>query len=254
MGLPAYLVTNLISGNSTITSDTEDANYPHENLYDQILANPFRFTVTTGGYIEVDLGSAQSFDTIFLGGHNLDASATIVITAGNSPAPTTGIAAPAYRAGGMVAVITPTQSARYIRITITDSNTDNTEIGELVIGARVALPRSFRHGFGGGVLQQNLQMETERGVKWVYKQYQREQREYEFRIDGDAELSDFRTLHNAVDGNLTPFVWIPDISGTDVYYVRKERGFAFTELREKDAAYDYRMSLSEETPGTSVTT
>ena len=46
MAAPSYLVTNEIDSSATITVSTEDTVYVKENLYDGILAKPFRFTVT----------------------------------------------------------------------------------------------------------------------------------------------------------------------------------------------------------------
>ena len=255
MGLPAYLYTNLLDDNATITPSAEDSVYPASGLYDSILAWPSKLT-TSGGTWSIDLGSAKSFDTIAIGNHNFVATAVVQIKAGLTPSPTSVIATPAWREKGIVSFLS-TQSARYIDIVVTETNPESTSIGELAIGTRIAFPISWR--WGGrplGEEQKTLGARTDRGVLKAHQQYALESRDYIFRIVGDTDIAIFRTLHETVLGSIRPFWLFPNVAGTEVFFGRKEDGFnpveitdAYDETAAGGKVVDYILKFTEDSNG-----
>lgn len=69
---------NNIFDDATLSSDNPDPNYPLSSIQDIHLTNRFRFADLTGGYIDMDLGSAQSVSSVGIIG-NLSASTTITL-------------------------------------------------------------------------------------------------------------------------------------------------------------------------------
>lgn len=120
--------------------------------------------------------------------------------------------------------------------------------------ALVVLPVAERYGAAIGEQREDLLMETERGKRYVYNQFKRTIRTMTFRVT-ESQLVAFRTLHEAVNGQATPFYWVVDTddSASGVLYVRKEKDFRPTELDQPTAAngiqvpmYDYVLSLTGE--------
>lgn len=258
MGNPAYLYENLIE-TASITSSTEDAAYPLENLYHPWLAKAFKFTVTTGGWIEFDFGSPQSFDTVCIHGHNLNSAATIAITAGAAPAPAGSIGAPSWAKYNIWDDV-GAQTYRYLRVTIVDSNSVATRIGGIRIGTRVELSRPRRLGETPWSRdQKNLTGETYRGVISAYKRYAREKRRWLFQMLGQSQLDALRTLHELVDGNLVPFTMIEDTERAEALFGRKEETFDPQEEIEPSVyggaeiyLYDYLMDFIEDSHGVDI--
>ena len=219
MGLPAYVAGNLITSSTTITTSTADTVYTTANLYDKKQAKPFKFTVTTGGWVQIDLGSSQAFDSAGICGHNFDSSAVVLIEAYNSNPPTTSVGTPSYRAGSVWSDL-GSLNARYIRFTITDSNTVNSKIGQLVVNARTVLPKQRVAGdHVPGIREEDIYMETERGMIYVYQLFNKNHIQASWQIT-NTELASFRTWHNTVRGRLYPFLYIPNVETAENYYVR----------------------------------
>jgi hypothetical protein len=126
--------------------------------------------------------------------------------------------------------------------------------------ALVVLPVAERYGSLIGIEENDIAFETERGVRYVYKQFKRKVRRMTFRMT-EAQLAAFETLHNAVEGQLTPFYFVPDTDNAAVVlYVRKEPSFLPKELDEPAVVdgvvttmYDYTLELTAEVDPISIT-
>jgi hypothetical protein len=252
----AYLAENLIDAGTTITPSTEDSAYPKANLYDRQAARVFRSTSPSSLTILLDFGAAVAADTIALINHNLTQSASLKLEADNGSPPTTDIAVPTYRQHDLWKSFTST-SKRYWLLTITDSNTADIQIGQLILGVRVAFPRGRKIGnYTPATRRANLSGETYAGVFWNYHLFQRKQLNPSFRVGSSAELAILTGLDAATFGNLYPFLYIPDQAAADCYYVRKEPDFEPQEftgrLAGPELVHDYQMILIEESRGLEV--
>jgi hypothetical protein len=251
----AYLANNLIVNAATIAASSADTAYPIANLCDYIGANVMRATSKTTLVLTIDLGAAAPADSIALINHNLTAGSSISLKAGNSPNPSTVVASPTYRVHDLWKAFTLT-TARYWTVTISDNNPVNLQIGELLLGARVALPRGRRIGnYSPATKRAAITGETYAGVIHSYHLFERKQFNPIFRVASAAELAVFQTLDALTYGNLYPFLFVPDGSGVDCYYVRKEPDFEPSEigrLTGPEIAHDYQMILIEESRGLEV--
>ncbi len=251
MSNPAYIADNLIDGDTVISSSTEDAAYPLENLFDERLALPFRWTSAVGGYIEFDLLAARSFNTIAI--LNLPSASSITVKAGAAPNPSTLLATPTWQAGGVWADL-GAQSARYVRVTVVLVSTAYPQVGFIALQTRTSLtPQSFKFGYEAGLEEANLERETERGVRFVYRQFARDLLNVEWRVQPD-QLAQLRALHTAVGGREHPFVFIPDAAAAPVLFCRKEPGFKYRNVDGRTDVFDYSMQLSGESPGADILT
>lgn len=255
MGMPGYIVENLVSSSTPLTSSTEDSIYTLDNLYDKILAKPFKFTVTTGGWVQVDLTASESIDTLGLMGHNFDSSATIVVKADNSNPPTTVRGSPTYRENGLW-VDLGSISARYVLIQITDSNTDNSYFSQLIINTRTEFSKQrFPGSHTPGIEETKVAMETERGVRYRFALFNRNEITSTWRLT-ETQLAEFRAFHNAVRGSQYPFLFIPNVEESDVYYVRlAEDSFMPRELAGRGgwkSYFEHVLKFSEESHGEAV--
>jgi hypothetical protein len=117
----------------------------------------------------------------------------------------------------------------------------------------IDLPVAERYGAIIGQQDEDLVLETEKGVRWVYKQFTRTYRKVKFRVTA-TELEAFFDLHVAVGGQETPFYYYPDTDNPGVrFFVRKDKDFMPQELEspvnvdgEIMAVFDYEMTLTGE--------
>src|SRR6266571_4832453 len=122
--------------------------------------------------------------------------------------------------------------------------------------ALVAFPVSFGFDSLKGHEEGDLAFETERGKRWVYKQFTRRTLKLQFRLT-DSQLAIFETLHQAVQGQAIPFYFVPDVNASplDALYVRKEQNFtpARATGMEQDGTvgrfWEYLLELSAEVTG-----
>jgi hypothetical protein len=230
----AYLATNVIDSDATITPSTVDTSYPVTNLYDRIAAKVFRCTSKTTLTLEFDLGSAHPADTIAIINHNMTSGASLSLKAGDSPNPSTGIATPTYRARDIWKAFTDT-SKRYWKLEISDgSNPAILQIGQIIIGRRIAFPVARRIGNYSPARKRNMvKGETYAGSIYNYLLFERAQLNPSFRIGAAADLAVFETLDQTVYGDIHPFVYIPSVAGGECYYVRKEQDFEPQEFTSK---------------------
>ncbi|RPH38302.1 hypothetical protein EHM92_00025 [bacterium] len=252
----AYLATNLITSAATITPSTEDTAYPRANLYDKQAARVFKGTSLTSLTILIDFEASVQADTISLINHNLTASAVLSLKAGSGSPPSTVVATPVYRQHDLWKAFTAV-SARYWLLTITDSNSVAIQIGQLLIGNRTVFPRARRIGesYRPAQKRNTISGETYAGVLWNYHLFERREFNPSFRVSSAAELAVLTALDASVFGNVYPFVYIPDASGVDVYYVRKEQDYQPQEigrLSGLELAHDYQMTLVEESRGLEI--
>lgn len=249
MGNPAYVYINLIEDAAGLSSSTEDASYPVTNIYDRVKANPFKFTVANG-YVEIDLGAPIAFDMFGLVGHNAT-SLTGTVKADNTPVPTTTIATLTHRTEDLWSIASAT--AQYIRFTSTAG--DITQIGEMILGTRTVLPRAARWGIGKGITAEGVTYKTYGGATWDYENYAQRYLRPTFRFP-ESEYAAFELFSTRVQRN--PFLWIPNVSNPEVYYVKKMRGFDPEPVAPgRDGSsmalwYDWRVAMEAESLGLAV--
>lgn len=107
-------------------------------------------------------------------------------------------------------------------------------------------PGAPRFGAQFDVEEENTVLTTNYGVRHIYRHFTRQVWRLTFRITHTQKIGAWKTMHDALDGELTPFYFRV---GDDVLYCRKERGFAPTQLTERtspEPIYDYDITLTEE--------
>lgn len=252
----AFLVENEISSNATLTPSSEDEAYPIENIYGLQAANVFRSTSKSSLTILIDFGAAVIADTLAIINHNFTDAVVLSLKAGSVNPPTTVVASPSYRAHDIWKAFI-SLSARYWLLTITDSNPNYLEIGQLLIGTRTAMPRARQMGnYKPAKKRSNLTEETYAGVPYVYHLFERHEFNPSFRVATEAELAILRQLDDQTYGNFKPFLWIPDHTQAECYYVRKQRDFEPEELKGRlpnaELVHDYQLLLVEESRGLDI--
>lgn len=110
--------------------------------------------------IVCDLGSSQTFANLAIALHTIPEGATITVEGGTAPGVYTLAETLPWRAGAMVAELSPTWTARYLRVTLSDA--PDATIGWLYAGnalttelsADMTLSRAYRIARGDGGLYQ----------------------------------------------------------------------------------------------------
>jgi len=220
MGLPAYFQTSILTiatleDKGTAVSTT----YPLTYLLDSILGTTARWT-SGGAAVEAHLSS--NYDSLFIGNHNLVSPATFQVQADTVTPPGGGVltVTPTARTGNMFIDLTFALNRAYLRIT--PSLVAAQEIGELLVGTRIPFPRNFEWSMPKPDTDLGITLDTPAGNQFDYEfgSYT------EFRpswMYPESERASFRAFSQAVGRQ--PFVWIPDVAGTEAYFVKKERSF-----------------------------
>lgn len=109
-------------------------------------------------------------------------------------------------------------------------------------------PIAPMHGSAFDADEQNIVHETNRGVRRVYRLFEREVWRLVFRFS-ETEKPSFRAMHDAVDGQINPFYFRV---GTTILFCRKEAGFRPRMLADptRGPVYDYELILTEEITAT----
>ncbi|HTK86991.1 MAG TPA: hypothetical protein VL329_04630 [Nitrospiraceae bacterium] len=129
--------------------------------------------------------------------------------------------------------------------------------GEPVVsGTLVELPINSRLGVEYGTEYSDILLETERGRRWVYPQYNRYRRTMNFRLTL-AQLAAFQALDEAVGGQRDPFILVldTDVSPYEQIFCRKESSMIVKQLENvaHGGMVDYQMVITEEPTGPEIT-
>lgn len=126
----------------------------------------------------------------------------------------------------------------------------------IVTGDIVELPITSRIGVEYGLERSDILMETERGRRLVYPQFERYRRTMNYRLTL-TQLDGFETLDAAVGGQRDPFMFVldTDVSPYEMFMVRKESSMIVKQLENvaHGAIVDYQMIITEEPTGPEIT-
>lgn len=120
----------------------------------------------------------------------------------------------------------------------------------------VPLPRGPRFAGTFGEREQiDLELVTGRGVRWIYRLFDRDNADLTFRFPSD-EKADFRMMHDLADGKAIPFYFTLDYTASPLVaiYARKEAGFKPVILSQASdpVIYEYNLKLTGEISPDSV--
>jgi hypothetical protein len=139
---------------ATLTEQSEDANYPAENVQDTSLIKVWRSATVAGVYVTIDAGTGATIiaDAAIVAGHNLTASSETHILAGSTESALTAAATidttMTYRSGIILNYFTST-TERWWRFTFEDASNTNSylSVGRLFLGLKLDLSPSAAEEF-----------------------------------------------------------------------------------------------------------
>ncbi len=226
MGKPAYIATNLAADAVSVTglAPLDSSVYPVSYINDEILATPYKIS-DFGDNITFDLTNSPfiSYDSIFVGNHNVSSGGSMVLYTGTVLLSLGVLVTVPYRLKNSWVSFTSQTFKNYAQLQITDfSLEDQLEIGEIVIGPHVVLPRAPMWGIGKTQVNKGVTLETLGGVPWDYELNHYKVFQPTFRFP-ESEYAAFLAFSDAV--GRSPFVYIPNVDSSESYYVKKDRGF-----------------------------
>lgn len=230
MGVPGYLYSDWITALavSAIAITSEDStNYPETNLQNENVALATRTTAKVAIKLQVDLGSAKAPQIFAILNHNFSGGTYDInsyTAADFATGKTTVESAKAIRALDMYHREASAPTARqYWEWDFTNCTSADSyfEIGRaMMFSDRTALTYAEDFVRGRGYGYRNIINQTAFGTRWVHKLTEKRER---FELAWGTRLSttiatEMRTLYETVYGDAHPFLFIPDITGTDCYY------------------------------------
>lgn len=232
---------------ATITATSSNAAYPIANVKALPITTVWRSTSAAVQNIDVDFGSAQSADLIALVNHNLTTGAVITVSAGTTTGYLNFSQTMTYREFTAFLWLSAAISYRYWRINISDtSNPDSyIQVGYLGLGPSTCPNFTFRHGSIQEPEFVNLEMNSPYGVPFSMEMYRRQKFKAEFGPLSTANITILRDLYVDLKRDVYPFIFLPDSTGTEAYFMRMVAQF---EERVESQSYT-RWELVEDSYG-----
>jgi hypothetical protein len=197
------------AGAAAITSTTEDASFPHENLIDDRAGTLFKFTASAAN-LQIDLDRGAGFaaltgiDRLYIpDGHNL--SSTIDVfeddNSGFSSA-TTLLSAGAVPASGAVDLDITESSERYIRVEF--NGTGQWELPQLILTKTLTTTRGPDPDWRGPVPEENALHARKASGATAHLQLGADQDSWRFVYNRVLEATDLTNLDSLLDLGSTP--------------------------------------------------
>lgn len=219
---------------TTITASAADAEYPAAYLVDLNPAKPGKLTTTTGSWVFA-FASARRVDVVALIHHNLTAGLEVRIQgnatdAWGSPTFNQQITIPAYHEDGfsVCPFLDLTGLAGYSasgflfwRVVVVGVNAAPVAIGEIcLIGTKRTLEVNVSWGAQDGEEHPIVEHRTDHGVSTIVD-LGTKWRTFAGEIDGtDVAFASRRSLFRDARGRARPWLFIPDPSVNDAWFVR----------------------------------
>jgi hypothetical protein len=241
MGVFACMLSNINNffAKATVTAASQAPGYFADSSIQLPYNKPWRSTALSGQWIEFDLGIPTPLDFIMIGNHNLTPEASITVTSGDAPAPTTNAETVPWRErDAYVRVVA--RNLQFWRITFTDVTNPYgfIQVG-YVPGGRLRL---FPFGVSYGDMTEDfynfLENTTEFGITHMVSLWSGSSLMLPFNVRTRSQLEDLRRLFHDVEGRRNPLFVIPDTDRYDGYF-----GRFTTSLRWQDNAFAFDTSL-----------
>jgi hypothetical protein len=227
MSYPAYLshASNyLISDAATVTASTTASGFPVANVVSLPIAKPHRFTGDASESYLIDLGSAKEVTLAAVVAHNLSDAAIVTLRGGSSADPDGSQFEEEieWREREMFLLLDEAETYRYWKLGFEDADNENefVQVGYVMLGAATRFAFGFKFDWALRDNYENARVESEWGVPHVTKLYNRVNIDIEFEPLLSSEAATLRALVRALDGDTTPFLFIPDADEYEGYFGR----------------------------------
>jgi hypothetical protein len=239
MGLPRYIVNNLISGASCAQATTQ---YPAANLYDGRVGKPFLANNTTIS-ITLTLTSGFNTDAICIARHNLTVSPVLTPSGGSPITLTLNTADDSFGA-----IFTPSAATSWTLVVT--SNAVNVQIGEIFMGQSGTFGTYGAFDFGssmGAEYLNDLHRDFYGSVAGAYELSNCRLISLNWGRHNDTTRALLRYIWRTLSGNYRPFAFVKDSADTDwgLYRVDNNYGAGFVDY----GYFSTQLVLREETAG-----
>lgn len=211
---------------TSITTSTEDATYPADNLIVLPISKPWRSDgiAETGEWILIDFGMPRAVDCAAIINHNLTSAATIVVTAGSTSACASYTMSPAvaWAEDNAYSVIASAQTYRYWKFTFTDdSNLDGyIRVGYLMLGSVEQIATNYAYGWSESHEYINVENYSDLLIPHVAAMSRQKRYSLNWRNATTAVVAVLSGLVKTTRRNAIPLLVIPDTSNSDCYFGR----------------------------------
>ena len=263
MGASAYLYNDLVKSlaGASIALTNEDVSYPTENLQNEQIALVCRTTAKVGIKLRFTLSEAAALKIFYIGNHNFAAGASFDINSYTAADWAEGKVTIETKVPRLLDVYHYESSAPVSRIywefdfTNTTSADSYFSIGRIMLYTDLVTltsiedyERARAYGF------RNIINETNYGVRWVHRMTEKRERfglTWKARVQATSALpAELRTLYSTVCGDAYPFLFMPDITLTDCYYVYiEDNELKWTDVFGTDTIFDINLNLIEAVRG-----
>jgi hypothetical protein len=234
MGQSAYLYNDWVKelDAAYVSATEEDADFLVENICDEELSLVYRSVAKVGVKIRIDLGSAKLPKIFYLGNHNFTGGAFDInsYTANDWATGKTTLETQAVRLKDVYHYELPGAARQYWEFDLTNVNCTThafLSVGRIMLYSDYTLLTEIEdEERERGYEFRNIVNETPFGVRWVHRMTEKRETfglKWSIRNQATSLLpGELKTLMDTTYGSAYPFMYIPDVSLDDCYYVRME--------------------------------
>jgi len=243
-----FLYKNLLDSVISITENASVLQFGTSYIYDEDLNSAYR---GTSGYgtttILFDFGTAVYADSICCI-TNLTASGTLVLRAGTLSTVTDQAFGIPLDGFGTSYKYFGNNGFRYWRADLYGNTAiSKHQCNELFLGKRLIIDQMPSYPLENNVEEDTVELTSEKGQRWVYHNYQREN--FTFNFDGvnDITENNLYKMYRYCGKNTTPFFMNLNLddNANNIKYVRfADKGFLSEEITKN--TFDLTIELTEE--------
>lgn len=163
--------TNLVDTAPLITATSSNLLLPVSNITNPHIARKWRGATAGADSIVIDLGSAQTFDTIAvfgITGDTITIKSSIVDASGVAGEITSNAYSADQNYKSQLLLLSSPASARYFRIDVTNGSTGLVEVGRVFIGTRTQFAYNFIKGWSRSWNDLSLRSKTRGGQTQIF--------------------------------------------------------------------------------------
>ena len=137
----------LLDSGLTINPDSENSDFPKENLIELPLSKKFRSLAASPSNFDLDFdfAAAQAIDTVAVVAHNLSAAGTIQLRSGNGNTNRGNLKRNRYESRVSFLYLNNSVSSTHFRLRFNDSNIDFAQVGYVLMGVSTELPYQWEN-------------------------------------------------------------------------------------------------------------
>lgn len=243
-----FLYKNLLSNAISVTENCSSVGYGTSQIFDGDVNSPFRGTATVTGTTTIlfNFGSAVYADSV-AAISNIPLNGAFLIRAGTNSSVNDFVSSITLNTSGTSYKNINTQNYQYWRLDCFGATgIGKHQINEFFLGRRKVVTEMPSYPVENGIEEDNVELTSERGQRWVYNNFNREYWIFNFEGVNSTTESDLYNIYRFCGKNTTPFWMILDDTNVMDIKLCRFRDKSFLSNQVTKNVFDITMEIERE--------